>query len=57
MAPSGCVGVLAVELAAGAEQGASVRAVVTIVASQLGRLIEGSRASRRRPSAAANACA
>ncbi|HVZ23294.1 MAG TPA: helix-turn-helix transcriptional regulator, partial [Vicinamibacterales bacterium] len=45
LAPSGCVGVLAVELPAGAEQRGSTRAVVTIVASQLGRLLEGSRAA------------
>ena len=40
MAPSGCVGVLAVELRNGAEQAAPVRAVATMFAAQIGRLLE-----------------
>ena len=40
MAPTGCVGVLAVELRNGAEQAAPVRAVATIFAAQIGRLLE-----------------
>lgn len=46
MAPSGCVGVLAIELPNGAEQSARVRAVALMFAAQLGRLLEAtSRAS------------
>ena len=40
LAPSGCVGVLAVELRNGAEQAAPVRAVATMFAAQIGRLLE-----------------
>jgi GAF domain-containing protein len=40
MAPTGCVGVLAVELQHGAEQAAPVRAVATMFAAQIGRLLE-----------------
>ncbi|HUK34433.1 MAG TPA: helix-turn-helix domain-containing protein [Vicinamibacterales bacterium] len=46
MAPSGCVGVLAVELRNGAEQAAPVRAVATMLAAQVGRLIEAACVSR-----------
>lgn len=37
-APGGCVGVLAVELPSGAEKAGEVRAVVTMIAAQVGRL-------------------
>jgi hypothetical protein len=40
MAPSGCVGVLAVELRNGSEQAAPIRAVATMFAAQIGRLLE-----------------
>ena len=40
MAPSGCVGVLAVELRNGAEHATLVRAVATMFAAQVGRLLE-----------------
>jgi len=46
MAPSGCVGVLAVELRNGAEHAAPVRAVATIFAAQIGRLLEAACVSR-----------
>jgi GAF domain-containing protein len=39
-AHDGCVGVLAVELPNGAEKSAEVRAVVTMIAAQFGRLVE-----------------
>jgi len=39
-APDGCVGVLAVELPNGAEKAPAVRAVLTMIAAQLGRLVE-----------------
>jgi GAF domain-containing protein len=41
VAPSGCVGVLAIELPTGAEQSAPVRAVALMFAAQLGRILEG----------------
>jgi transcriptional regulator with XRE-family HTH domain len=44
MAPSGCVGVLAVELRNGAEQAAPVRAAATIFAAQVGRLLQATNA-------------
>jgi transcriptional regulator with XRE-family HTH domain len=40
MAPAGCAGVLAVELRNGAEQAPPVRAVATMFAAQIGRLLE-----------------
>src|SRR5689334_1708610 len=40
LAPSGCVGVLAVELRNGSEQAAPIRAVATMFAAQIGRLLE-----------------
>ena len=46
MAPSGCVGVLAVELRNGAEHVAPVRAVATMFAAQVGRLLEAACVSR-----------
>jgi len=46
MAPSGCVGVLAVELRNGAEHTSSVRAVATMFAAQIGRLLEAACVSR-----------
>jgi GAF domain-containing protein len=46
MAPSGCVGVLAVELRNGMEQNAPVRAVATMFAAQVGRLLEAASVSR-----------
>jgi cytoskeletal protein RodZ len=46
MAPSGCVGVLAVELRNGAEHSAPVRAVATMFAAQIGRLLEAACVSR-----------
>jgi cytoskeletal protein RodZ len=46
MAPSGCVGVLAVELRNGAEHHAPVRAVATMFAAQVGRLLEAACVSR-----------
>jgi transcriptional regulator with XRE-family HTH domain len=65
MAPGGCVGVLAVELPHGAEKIGSIRAVATMIAAQLGRLVEPMPAWRRnryeqsglRQPSAANACA
>jgi hypothetical protein len=39
MAPSGCVGVLALELRHGGEQSESVRAMATIMAAQLANLV------------------
>jgi len=44
LAPSGCIGVLAVELRNGAEQAAPVRAAATIFAAQAGRLLEATNA-------------
>jgi hypothetical protein len=54
MAPSSCVGVLAVELRNGAEQLAPVRAVATMFAAQMARLLEAACAggSRRHEEAA-----
>jgi len=46
MAPSRCVGVLAVELRNGAEQVAPVRAVATMFAAQMARLLEAACVSR-----------
>ena len=46
VAPSGCVGVLAVELKNGAEHAAPVRAVATMFAAQIGRLLEAACVSR-----------
>ncbi len=46
MAPSGCVGVLAVELRNGGEQTPPVRAVATMFAAQVGRLLEAACVSR-----------
>src|SRR5215471_243164 len=46
LAPSRCVGVLAVELRNGAEQAAPVRAVATMFAAQIGRLLEAACVSR-----------
>lgn len=46
LAPSGCVGVFAVELRSGAEQTASIRAVATIFAANLGRLLEATQVRR-----------
>ena len=46
MAPSSCVGVLAVELRNGAEQVAPVRAVATMFAAQMARLLEAACVSR-----------
>jgi transcriptional regulator with XRE-family HTH domain len=46
MAPSGCVGVLAVELRNGAEHAPPVRAVATMFAAQIGRLLEAACVSR-----------
>jgi transcriptional regulator with XRE-family HTH domain len=43
MTPAGCVGVLAVELPHGSEQGKSVRALATIFAAQLALLVGTSR--------------
>jgi GAF domain-containing protein len=43
IAPAGCVGVLAIELQNGGEQRESVRALVTIVAAQLARVVGGPR--------------
>jgi GAF domain-containing protein len=43
MTPIGCVGVLAIELRRGSEQQPRVRAIATIVAAQLARLVEASR--------------
>jgi transcriptional regulator with XRE-family HTH domain len=43
MSPLGCVGVLAVELQHSSAQSESVRALVTIFAAQLARLVEASR--------------
>jgi GAF domain-containing protein len=65
MSPDGCVGVLAVELPSGEEKTGPVRAVVTMIAAQMGRLVEPRRRRRevryelpdRRSSSAANACA
>lgn len=65
MSPDGCVGVLAVELANGAEKLGSVRAVVMMIAAQLGRLVEPMRSldldhhegSGLQPSSEATACA
>jgi len=39
MAPAGCVGVLAIELPRGSEQRESMRALVTILAAQLARVV------------------
>jgi GAF domain-containing protein len=44
IAPGGCVGVLAIELQNGGEQRESVRALVTIVAAQLARVVGAARA-------------
>jgi transcriptional regulator with XRE-family HTH domain len=46
VAPFGCVGVLAVELRNGAEHAAPVRAVATMFAAQIGRLLEAACVSR-----------
>jgi GAF domain-containing protein len=43
MTPVGCVGVLAIELQHGSEQRESVRALVTIFAAQLARLVGAAR--------------
>ena len=43
IAPGGCVGVLAIELQNGGEQRESVRALVTIVAAQLARVVGAAR--------------
>lgn len=43
MTPVGCVGVLAIELQHGSEQRESVRALVTIFAAQLARLVRAAR--------------
>jgi len=45
MTPAGCVGALAIELQHGSEQRESVRALVTILAAQLARLVGTSRPS------------
>jgi transcriptional regulator with XRE-family HTH domain len=65
LTPGGCVGVLAVELPHGAEKIGSIRAVATMIAAQLGRLVELTPAVRRnryeqsglRQPSAASACA
>jgi len=65
MAPGGCVGVLAVELPNGTEKAGAVRAVVTMIAAQMGRLVDPTRPGRQErhersahpPSSAVNACA
>jgi GAF domain-containing protein len=65
LVPGGCAGVLAVELRNGAEQTGSTRAVVTMIAAQMGRLVEPARVSSagryersgRRPASEASACA
>jgi GAF domain-containing protein len=65
LTPGGCVGVLAVELPHGAEKIGSIRAVATMIAAQIGRLVELTPAVRRnryeqsglRQPSAASACA
>jgi cytoskeletal protein RodZ len=51
LTPSGCAGVLAIELQPGREQTRSVRAVVTIFAAQLAQLLGGAAPAAVRPSA------
>ena len=43
MAPAGCVGVLAIELRQGNEQREPIRALATIFAAQVARLVDASR--------------
>jgi helix-turn-helix protein len=43
MSPAGCIGVLAIELVHGGEQQAPVRALATILAAQLARVIDAAR--------------
>jgi hypothetical protein len=49
LTPTGCTGVLAIELQHGSEQTRSVRAVATIFAAQLSQLIGGGRPAAVRP--------
>ena len=51
LTPSGCAGVLAIELQPGREQTRSVRAVVTIFAAQLAQLLGGAPVPAVRPQA------